>query len=61
VTAPFAPEVTRLLLAWRGGDDDALERLMPLVYRELRTLAHARMRREGQRHTLQTTALVNEA
>jgi hypothetical protein len=61
VTAPFAPEVTRLLLAWRQEDDAALERLMPLVYRELRTLAHARMRREGQGHTLQTTALVNEA
>jgi RNA polymerase sigma-70 factor, ECF subfamily len=54
------PEVTRLLLAWRDGDEGAFDRLVPLVYRELHRLAHARMR--GQRPgTLQTTALVNEA
>jgi RNA polymerase sigma-70 factor, ECF subfamily len=53
--------VTGLLLAWREGDDAALERLIPLVYRELRTLAHARMRREHPGLTLQTTALVHEA
>jgi RNA polymerase sigma-70 factor, ECF subfamily len=57
----YAPDVTRLLLAWRDGDDAALERLIPLVYRELRTLAHARMRREHPGLTLQTTALVHEA
>jgi RNA polymerase sigma-70 factor, ECF subfamily len=61
MAAPSAPDVTRLLLAWREGDDAALERLIPLVYRELRTLAHARMRREHPGLTLQTTALVHEA
>jgi RNA polymerase sigma-70 factor, ECF subfamily len=61
VPAPYAPDVTGLLLAWREGDDAALERLIPLVYRELRTLAHARMRREHPGLTLQTTALVHEA
>jgi RNA polymerase sigma-70 factor, ECF subfamily len=61
VAGPCAPDVTDLLLAWRDGDDAALERLIPLVYRELRTLAHARMRREHPGLTLQTTALVHEA
>jgi RNA polymerase sigma-70 factor, ECF subfamily len=61
VAAPCAPDVTGLLLAWRDGDNAALERLIPLVYRELRTLAHARMRREHPGLTLQTTALVHEA
>lgn len=56
-----ASDVTRLLLAWRGGDGAALERLVPLVYAELRRLAHRQMRRERPGHTLQTTALVNEA
>jgi RNA polymerase sigma factor (TIGR02999 family) len=54
--------VTHLLLAWREGDQDALERLLPLVYNELHVIAHARMRAEGPgKHTLQTTALVHEA
>jgi len=53
--------VTELLRAWSDGDDDALERLMPLVEAELRRLAGAYMRRERREHTLQTTALVNEA
>lgn len=57
---PSASDVTQLLLAWRAGDDRALERLIPLVYRELRQLAHARMRLEDQGLTLQTTALVSE-
>src|SRR6266700_3544609 len=54
-------EVTQLLAHWSQGDDDALAELTPLVYEELRRLAHHYM--EGQRsdHTLQTTALVNEA
>jgi RNA polymerase sigma-70 factor (ECF subfamily) len=54
-------EVTQLLADWSHGDQAALERLIPLVYKELRHLAHRYM--EGQRpnHTLQTTALVNEA
>jgi RNA polymerase sigma factor (TIGR02999 family) len=53
--------VTDLLLAWGEGDESALERLMPVVHEELRRLAHRQMRRERQGHTLQTTALVNEA
>ncbi len=55
------PEITRLLSAWRGGDEGALEELVPLVYQELRRLAHRYMRHERPDHTLQTTALVNEA
>ena len=59
---PPAPDVTRLLLRWRQGEADALDRLLPLVYNELLRLAHARMRAESPgRHTLQTTALVHEA
>jgi RNA polymerase sigma-70 factor (ECF subfamily) len=53
--------VTTLLRAWSDGDDGALERLMPLVEAELRRLARAYMSRERREHTLQTTALVNEA
>jgi RNA polymerase sigma factor (TIGR02999 family) len=53
--------VTGLLRAWTDGDEAALERLIPLVEGELRRLARAYMRRERQGHTLQTTALVNEA
>lgn len=54
-------DVTELLVAWRQDDPDALAKLLPIVYSELRQLAHARMRREspGPR-TLQTTALVHE-
>ena len=54
-------EVTKLLLAWRQGDETAFDRLIPLVYRELHHLAKRYMRRERAGHTLQTTALVNEA
>jgi RNA polymerase sigma factor (TIGR02999 family) len=54
-------EVTELLVAWGDGNQAALEKLMPLVYEELRRLAHNYMRREHPGHTLQTTALVNEA
>ena len=59
--SPSPQEVTQLLAHWSQGDDDALAELTPLVYEELRRLAHHFM--EGQRsdHTLQTTALVNEA
>ncbi len=53
-------EVTGLLIAWSNGDRAALDQLMPLVYRELRRLAHNYMDRERPGHTLQTTALVNE-
>jgi len=54
-------DVTRLLVEWSNGDQAALEELMPLVYEELRRLAGRYMRRENQGHTLQTSALVNEA
>ena len=54
-------EVTRLLAAHRGGDFDALERLLPIVYAELKRLAAGRLRRERPGHTLQPTALVHEA
>ena len=54
-------DVTRLLLAWRGGDTVAASQLMPLVYDELRRLARDYLRRERDGHTLQPTALVHEA
>jgi len=54
-------QVTQLLLDWSNGDQAALDRLMPLVDRELHRLAHHYMRRENPGHTMQTTALVNEA
>ena len=54
-------EVTRLLLRWSDGDSEALEQLTPLVYDELRRLAHSYMRDERREPLLQTTALVHEA
>jgi RNA polymerase sigma factor (TIGR02999 family) len=54
-------DLTGLLLEWRHGDKAALETLTPLVYDELRRIAHRYVRREREGHTLQTTALVNEA
>jgi RNA polymerase sigma factor (TIGR02999 family) len=54
-------DITRLLLAWGAGDQAALDELMPLVYTELRKLARRFMRNQPPDHTLQTTALVNEA
>src|SRR5215510_4259140 len=54
-------QVTQLLSEWRNGDRAAFDALFPLVYDELRVLASRRMRRERPGHTLQTTALVNEA
>ena len=56
-----APTVTALLREWRTGDEDALGQLTPLVYHELRRIADRYMRRERAGHTLQATALVNEA
>jgi RNA polymerase sigma factor (TIGR02999 family) len=53
--------VTQLLVKWSEGDQKALDNLMPLVYSELRRLASNYLRRERQNHTLQPTALVNEA
>lgn len=61
MTTPSPGGVTELLRAWSDGDEGALERLTPLVEAELRRLARAYMRRERRGHTLQTTALVNEA
>jgi hypothetical protein len=55
------PNVTNLLAECRRGDRAALERLIPIVYQELRRLASARLRNESGDHTLQTTALVHEA
>jgi len=54
-------EITRLLKAWGGGDSAALDRLTPLVYERLRRMARGYMRNERPGHTLQATALVNEA
>ncbi|HEY1272157.1 MAG TPA: sigma-70 family RNA polymerase sigma factor [Terriglobales bacterium] len=56
-----ATPVTKLLLRWREGDRQALEKLVPLVYDELRRLARHRLRQERSDHTLQSTALVHEA
>src|SRR5437899_11248189 len=54
-------EVTELLRQWRSGEKEALDKLTPLVYEELHRLAHQYISRERPGHTLQTTALVNEA
>lgn len=54
-------EVTRLLRAWAGGDPNALDAVWPLVYEDLRRLANRQLARERRDHTLQRTALVNEA
>lgn len=53
--------VTRLLVEWRGGRRGALDELIPLVHDDLRRIAGGHMRREGRAHTLQATAVVNEA
>src|SRR5256714_13037873 len=61
VTSLTGDNLTGLLLEWREGDKAALDRLTPLVYDELRRIAHRYVQRERDGHTLQTTALVNEA
>ncbi len=58
---PSKRDITELLTDWRNGDSAAFDELAPLVYDELRRLAGSYMRREGPGHTLQSTALVNEA
>jgi RNA polymerase sigma-70 factor, ECF subfamily len=58
---PAGDDISRLLRAWSGGDQSALEKLTPMVYSELHRLARRYMRRERPGHSLQTTALVNEA
>lgn len=55
-----ARDITQLLRAWGAGDKQALDRLTPLVYNELRKSAKRQMAREREGHTLQTTALINE-
>ena len=59
--AGFPQEITQLLLNWSKGDQAALDQLIPLVYPELRKLARRYMGRESPEHTLQTSALINEA
>ncbi len=59
--APSPHEITALLAAWSDGDRAALDQLMPLVYDELRRMAHRYLGRERAGHTLQSAALVNEA
>ena len=58
---PADTDVSALLRAWSDGDHDALQALTPIVYKELHRIAHHYMRRERSGHSLQTTALVNEA
>jgi RNA polymerase sigma-70 factor (ECF subfamily) len=58
---PAHGEITELLLAWSGGEAPALDKLIPLVYAELRRLAHRYMGHERADHTLQTSELINEA
>jgi RNA polymerase sigma factor (TIGR02999 family) len=60
-TTASKPNVTELLIEWQRGDRQALDRLTPLIYDELRRMAHRYVRRERDGHTLETTALVNEA
>src|SRR2546423_15416960 len=59
--APVPEDVTQLLVAWGNGDEAARDELLPLVYQELHRLAHHYINRERPDHTLQTSALVNEA
>ena len=61
MTAGPSSEITGLLVDWSNGNQAALHKLLPLVEQELHRLAHSYMRRENPDHTLQTTALVNEA
>jgi RNA polymerase sigma factor (TIGR02999 family) len=61
IPMPAGPDVTQLLDEWSRGDRRALDRLLPLVYAELRRIAPRRLRRERDGHTLQPTALVHEA
>jgi RNA polymerase sigma-70 factor (ECF subfamily) len=58
---PSPHQITQLLKDWGNGDQAARDQLMPLVYEELRRMAHQHMRKERPGHTLQTSALVNEA
>src|SRR5690349_8076413 len=59
--SPQSDQITELLQSWNDGDQGAIEKLMPLIYDELHRLAQQHMSRERPGHTLQTTALLNEA
>ncbi|MEJ7758579.1 MAG: sigma-70 family RNA polymerase sigma factor [Gemmatimonadaceae bacterium] len=64
VTSPSessGSDVTQLLMAWRRGDESAIDRLLPIIYEELRRVADRAMRRESPGHSLQPTALLHEA
>ncbi len=61
IPTPQANEITQLLSAWSNGDQSALEKLTPMVYQELHKLAQSYLRRERPGHSLQPTALINEA
>ena len=61
MSRPRLASVGELLARWKGGDQEALRALMPLVYNELRRLAHRCLQKEPSDHTLQSTALVHEA
>jgi RNA polymerase sigma factor (TIGR02999 family) len=61
VPEPTSEPVSELLAKWRAGDEESLRRLVPVVYNELRRVAHYHLRKERPDHTLQTTALVHEA
>src|SRR5215471_10810260 len=61
MAAASPQDVTQLLKAWSNGEQEALDRLIPLVYHELHRLAHRYMGSERSAHTLQSTALVHEA
>jgi RNA polymerase sigma factor (TIGR02999 family) len=61
MTNPASENVTQMLLAWGEGDEAARDALIPVVYEQLRRIARQHLRRERAGHTLQTTALINEA
>jgi len=61
MATPSSQDVTQLLLAWGRGAESARDELIPLVYDALRRIARRRLRNERDGHTLQTTALINEA
>jgi RNA polymerase sigma factor (TIGR02999 family) len=58
---PSSDEVTQLLRGWQGGDREGLDALLPVVYKELRRIAHFQLRKEREDHSLQSAELVNEA
>jgi RNA polymerase sigma factor (TIGR02999 family) len=61
VGQPSSDELTQLLRGWQGGDRESLDALLPVVYKDLRRIAHFQLRREREDHTLQSAELVNEA